>query len=129
MLAGAAPACDSLLADRPDRFSGYAEADLVYVAPAVGGRVQALAVERGARVERGALLFQLEADPELFDRAAAAARAERAAAQTSNLRKGKRVDELRAIEQQLAQARATLALSTPPSWRAPRRWSGRASSP
>ena len=29
-----------------------------------------------------------------------------------NLRKGKRVDELRAIEQQLAQARATLALST-----------------
>ena len=29
-----------------------------------------------------------------------------------NLRKGKRVDELRAIEQQLAQARAALVLST-----------------
>jgi len=96
----------------PNRFSGYAEADLVYVAPAVGGRLQALAVERGARVERGAPLFQLEADPEFFGRAAAAARVERAAAQTSNLRKGKRVDELRAIEQQLAQARAALALSS-----------------
>jgi len=43
---------------------------------------------------------------------AGAARVERAAAQTSNLRKGKRVDELRAIEQQLAQARAALALSS-----------------
>jgi len=96
----------------PNRFSGYAEADLVYVAPAVGGRLQSLAVERGARVERGAPLFQLEADPEFFNRAAAAARADRAAAQTSNLRKGKRVDELRAIEQQLVQARAALALSS-----------------
>ena len=96
----------------PNRFSGYAEADLVYVAPAVGGRLQSLAVERGVRVERGAPLFQLEADPEFFNRAAATARAERAAAQTSNLRKGKRVDELRAIEQQLVQARAALALSS-----------------
>jgi len=112
MLAGAnllATACSRV---DPNHFSGYAEADLVYVAPAVGGRLQALAVERGARVERGAPLFQLEADSEYFNRAAAAARAERAAAQTSNLRKGKRVDELRAIEQQLAQARAALALSS-----------------
>jgi len=96
----------------PNRFSGYAEADLVYVGPAVGGRLQSLAVERGARVERGSPLFQLEGDPEFFDRASATARAERAAAQTSNLRKGKRVDELRAIEQQLVQARAALALSS-----------------
>lgn len=96
----------------PDRFSGYAEADLVYVAPAISGRVQTLAVDRGARVERGAKLFQLDPDPEAFERAAAAARVERAAAQASNLRKGKRVDELRAIEQQLEQARAALAFST-----------------
>jgi HlyD family secretion protein len=96
----------------PDHFSGYAEADLVYVAPAVSGRVQTLAVDRGARVERGATLFQLEPDSEALDRAVAAARAERAAAQATNLRKGKRVDELRAIEQQLEQARATYALST-----------------
>ena len=96
----------------PDRFSGYAEADLVYVGPAIGGRVEKLAVERGARVQAGQLLFELERDSETLARAAAAARAEGAAAQTRNLRKGKRVDELRAIEQQLAQARAALALST-----------------
>jgi len=112
MLAGAnllATACSRV---DPNHFSGYAEADLVYVGPAVGGRLQSLAVERGARVERGSPLFQLEGDREFFDRASATARAERAAAQTSNLRKGKRVDELRAIEQQLAQARAALALSS-----------------
>lgn len=96
----------------PDRFSGYAEADLVYVAPAIGGRVQKLGVERGARVQPGQVLFELERDPESLERAAAGARAEAAAAQVRNLKKGKRVDELRAIEQQLVQARAALALSS-----------------
>jgi HlyD family secretion protein len=96
----------------PDRFSGYAEADLVYVGPAIGGRVQTLGVERGSRVKAGQLLFELERDSESLARAAAAARAESAASQTRNLRKGKRVDELRAIEQQLVQARASLALSS-----------------
>ena len=96
----------------PDRFSGYAEADLVYVGPAIGGRVQTLGVERGARVRAGQLLFELERDPESIARAAAEAHAESAAAQTRNLRKGKRINELRAIEQQLVQARAALALST-----------------
>ena len=96
----------------PDRFSGYAEADLVYVGPAIGGRVQTLTVDRGARVQAGQALFELERDPEALARAAAAARAEGAAAQARNLKKGKRVDELRAIEQQLAQAKAALALSS-----------------
>lgn len=96
----------------PDRFSGYAEADLVYVAPAISGRVQAVEVQRGQRVERGAPLFRLDPDPESYERAAAAARAEQAASQATNLRKGKRVDEIRAIEQQLEQAKAALALST-----------------
>jgi HlyD family secretion protein len=96
----------------PDRFSGYAEADLVYVAPAVAGRLQTLGVERGTRVKPGQLLFELERDPQSLERAAADARAAAAAAQARNLRKGKRVDELRAIEQQLVQARAALTLAT-----------------
>jgi HlyD family secretion protein len=96
----------------PDVFSGYAEAEFVYVAPAIAGRLQSVDVQRGQRVERGAPLFRLEPDPERYERAAAAARAERAASQASDLRKGRRADEIRAIEQQLAQARAALALST-----------------
>ena len=63
-------------------------------------------------VERGAPLFRLEPDPESYDRAAAAARAEQAAAAASNLRSGKRVEEIRVIEHQLQQARAALALSS-----------------
>ena len=96
----------------PDLYSGYAEGDFVYVGPTVAGRIETVAVQRGAHVEKGALLFQLETDPQTFDRSAAAARAEQAAAQTRNLQKGRRVEELRAIEQQSAQARATLDLST-----------------
>lgn len=111
-LAIALAALSACTRTEPDRFSGYAEADLVYVGPAIGGRVQKLAVERGARVQAGQVLFELERDPESLARATAAARAEGAAAQARNLKKGKRVDELRVIEQQLAQARAALALST-----------------
>lgn len=96
----------------PDRFSGYAEAELVYAGPPLAGRLQSVSVERGQRVEAGGTLFRLEPDPEAYERAAAAARAEQAASQASDLRKGKRADEIRAIEQQLAQARAALALST-----------------
>lgn len=96
----------------PDLFSGYAEGDFVYVGPAVAGRIETVAVQRGVHIEKGAALFQMETDPQTFDRSAAAARAEQAAAQTRNLQKGRRVEELRAIEQQLAQARATLDLST-----------------
>lgn len=96
----------------PDLLTGYAEADLVYVGPAIAGRIAQLAVDRGTRVQPGQPLFELERDPETLERAAAAARAESAAAEARNLRKGKRVDELRAIEQQLAQARAAFSVST-----------------
>lgn len=96
----------------PDLFSGYAEGDFVYVGPAVAGRIEKILVQRGARVEKGATLFQLEPDPQTYDRSAASARVDQAAAQTRNLQKGRRVEELRAIEQQLAQARASLELST-----------------
>jgi HlyD family secretion protein len=96
----------------PDVLSGYAEADLVYLAPATAGRLERLQVQRGARVAAGDALFALEADQQQLAIEAARQRSESAAAQVANLSKGKRVDELRAIEQQLAQARAALALST-----------------
>jgi HlyD family secretion protein len=95
----------------PDVLSGYAEADLVYLAPASAGRLERLAVERGARVAAGETLFALEVDQQQLALQAARERTQKAAAQVANLHKGKRVDELRAIEQQLAQAKAALALS------------------
>jgi HlyD family secretion protein len=91
--------------------TGYAEADLVYVAASAGGTLEKLQVQRGARVEKGAPLFALDNDAEELGRAAAQAREQRAGAQAANLRKGRRAQEITAIEQQLAQARAGLAAS------------------
>lgn len=94
------------------RFTGYAEADLVYVAPGIAGTLQSLAVARGQRVAKDAVLFALDTDAEAAARAAAEARLAAAAAQAANLRKGRRPSEVRAAEQQLAQARANLEAST-----------------
>jgi HlyD family secretion protein len=91
--------------------SGYAEAELVYVAPSAAGTLQSLAVKRGDRVTRGQLLYALDVDSEAIGRDAARARSEQAAAQAEDLRKGKRPLELQQLDQQLAQAQATLANS------------------
>ena len=92
--------------------SGYAEAELVYVAPSAGGTLSSLTVARGDRVKRGQLLYALDTDAEAITRQSAQARSERAQAQESNLRKGRRPAELQAIDQQLAQAQAALDAST-----------------
>jgi HlyD family secretion protein len=91
--------------------SGYAEAELVYVAPAAAGTLVSLDVQRGDSVKRGQLLFALDTDAEVLGRQAAQARSERALAQADNLRKGRRPVELLAIDQQLAQAEAALSAS------------------
>jgi ABC-2 type transport system ATP-binding protein len=92
-------------------FGGYAEAELVYIAPTTAGVLQSVAVKRGDSVKRGQPLFALDTDAEGLTRDAAQARRERADAQTANLRKARRPQELHAIEQQLAQAQAALVAS------------------
>jgi HlyD family secretion protein len=84
--------------------SGYAEAELVYLAPGSAGNLQTLNVQRGDSVKQGQLLYTLDADAESLGRDAAQARNERARAQADNLRKGRRPLELQALDQQIAQA-------------------------
>ncbi|MCM5679606.1 HlyD family efflux transporter periplasmic adaptor subunit [Schlegelella sp. S2-27] len=103
-------ACDH--ASQTPAMSGYAEADLVYVASPGAGTLRRLAVQRGQRVEPGQPLYALDADAEALAGAAARARSERAKAQEQNLRKARRPAELRAVAQQLAQAQAALAGSS-----------------
>jgi HlyD family secretion protein len=91
--------------------SGYVEAELVYLAPSIGGALQSVAVKRGDRVARGDLLYVLDAQAETIGREAAQARSESAKAQERNLRKGSRAIDLQVIDQQLAQAQATLEAS------------------
>ncbi|MFA6262774.1 MAG: HlyD family efflux transporter periplasmic adaptor subunit, partial [Bacteroidia bacterium] len=110
LLCATLTACGRTAADAP--LPGYAEAELVYVAASSAGRLQTLSVRRGQQVRAGALLFTLDPDAEALAREGAAARSERAAALAVDLRKGRRPSEIAAIDQQLAQAAATLAAST-----------------
>jgi len=109
-LAGLAlAACQGPASEAP--MSGYAEAELTILAPSSAGILQTLAVRRGDRVSRGQPLFMLDTDAEALGSAAASARQSKADAQLANLRKGRRPNELAALDQQLAQAQAALTAS------------------
>ena len=95
----------------PDLLNGYIEVEPVRVASPVAGRLIQLAVQRGDEVLSGAPLFVLEQENESAALRAAHARVSQAQAQASDLGKGKRRDELAAIEASLAAARAVARAS------------------
>ena len=109
LVLGLLPGCQR--ADPNPPFSGYAEAELVYLAPSSAGLLLSLAVRRGDRVQKGQALYGLDADAEALGRASAQARSEQARAQEADLGKGKRPLELQMADQQLAQAQAALVSS------------------
>lgn len=92
-------------------WAGYAEADYVYVAAPLAGRLETLAVQPGQQVGRGALLFTLDDEAERAARDEAQARVTSARAQAANIATGKRREELAVTDAQLAQARAQAALA------------------
>ena len=94
-----------------ERLPGYVEGDYVRVASPQGGRLQQLSVTEGEQLAVGAPLFQLEAEPELSNLAAAKARLQQSQAQLADLDKGKRRDELKVLQAQLAAASASLELA------------------
>ncbi|HEY0844482.1 MAG TPA: HlyD family efflux transporter periplasmic adaptor subunit [Noviherbaspirillum sp.] len=95
-----------------DYFPGYAEAEYVRVATPIAGTLVKLHVQRGDQVEQHAPAFVLEQESERAAREEAAARVARATAQLANLRKGRRPEEIAALQAQLAQAKAAMALSS-----------------
>lgn len=92
-------------------YQGYSEGEFVRVAAPFGGTLTKLAVARGAQVDAGDPLFVLEQENEAAGRIEAADRVRRAEAQLDNLKKGKRVPELEAIQAQKAEAQAALRLA------------------
>ena len=92
-------------------FTGYAEADLVYVASSGPGLLERLDVARGTRVDANASLFALDTESERIERSAAQARMQRAQSQVQNLSKGRRPPEVQVVQQQVAQAEAELEMS------------------
>ena len=95
----------------PEAWTGYAEAELVYVAPPVAGRLTTLAVRSGEAVSAGQQLFELDATPELAADAEAQARAQSARAQAADTDKGRRAPEVAVNRAQLDQARAAERLA------------------
>jgi HlyD family secretion protein len=92
-------------------WQGYVEGEYVRVASPVAGALLALMVQRGQMVAKGAPLFALEQENEAAARREAEQRVQQADAQLANLEKGRRPDELAAIQAQQVQAQAALALS------------------
>jgi len=92
-------------------FQGYAEAEFVYVAPPVAGRLELLGVARGDVVDAGRLLFELDPEPERSALRAAEEQFAAAQARLADLTKGLRPTEIAALEAQLERAKADAELA------------------
>lgn len=98
--------------NRNNGFPGYAEGEYVRIASPFAGSLATLSVKRGDSVVADTPLFALEHENERAGREEAAARVRQAESQLENLRKGKRPEELAAARALVAQAEASLTLST-----------------
>ena len=92
-------------------YQGYAEGEYVRVASPLSGTLAKLSVAQGDRVDTGAPLFVLEQENEAAARRGAEERLAQARAQLADLEKGRRPEEIAAIEAQRRQAQAALALA------------------
>ncbi len=92
-------------------YQGYLEGEYLYVAAPLAGRLEKLAVTKGARVEAGATLFTLEHTAELAGQRQATDQLRAVRARLDDLQKGSRPSELAALEARLDQARAAAELS------------------
>lgn len=99
------------LANGTPTFSGYVDADYVFVSSAVGGTLKELDVHRGEKVKQGTLLFLLDDVAERGARDEADAQLQQVEAQLADLLTGRRPPEIEAIAAQLAQAQAALKQS------------------
>jgi len=109
--AAAVSACQKKAPSDRIRASGYVEATDVQVSPQVGGRILALRVEEGGRVEAGQVIAELDTtDVQLVLRRARADR-DQADAQLRLLLAGSRAEDVRQAQAQLAGAEADVAAS------------------
>lgn len=92
-------------------WSGYAEAEYVYVAAPLAGTLSSLNVQSGQQVAQGAPLFALESEAEKAAREEASARLQAARFQAEDTDKGKRQAEVAINQAQLQQAQAQARLA------------------
>ncbi len=90
------------------QYVGYVEADWTYVSAPQAGWIVGRPVAEGARVDVGDLLFELDSDRQRAAIEQANANVAGAAANVDNTRTGARTAEIKALQAQLAEARANL---------------------
>jgi len=92
-------------------FSGYVEADYVYVAPTVTGRVETIPVTDNQYVTDREVLFKQNSDQQQAALLAAQSNVKALEAALDNIRTGAREEELAVVRAQLEMAQANLKLS------------------
>ncbi len=112
VFSGAALLCSCGDAEKDGRATqGYVEAEYVYLASPFGGHLKSLKTVRGAQVAKGETLVELESVEEDALRASAAALLAQAKATLEDMRKGKRPEEIAALEEVWRQAKAVKELA------------------
>ena len=92
-------------------WQGYVEGEYVYVASPDAGQLKTLSVKRGDLVSEGAQLFSLDSQPESSELAQAEALLVQGKATLDDMRKGKRPEEIAALDEVSRQAKAAKELS------------------
>lgn len=90
---------------------GYVEGDYVRIATPVAGYLRELQVTEGQAITVDQPLFRLESNESISNQQAAAAALQKAQAQVADLNKGKRSEEISALQAQLSAAQAAWRLS------------------
>ncbi len=98
-------------AERERVATGYVEGEYVTVSAPEAGWLTEVLTERGKTVKTGDPVFTLDADIQVAQRNQASAALLQARAQLANLQKGRRPDELDALEAAARRAKAALALA------------------
>jgi len=96
--------------NRSDTLQGYLEADLVYIAPVTGGKIDRIAVKRGDPVQKGTLLFVQDRTEQLAALAEARADWQKAQADLQDLLKGSRQEELNALQAKIDRMESVVKL-------------------
>lgn len=94
-----------------DQIEGYVEGENIYIASPFYGVLEHLAVHRGEHVSKGALLFRLDSNPQQMNINQAQAELAQAQSVLTDLKKPKRIQEIEAIEAQIKQTDAQIALA------------------
>lgn len=102
-------ACDDAR-DKP--FQGYVEGENIYIASPFSGVLVKKYFERGQEVKKGALLFQLDNNPQKFNVGEVEDELSRAQHLLTDLNNPSRAAELAAIEAKIKQAEAKLRLAS-----------------